>query len=91
MKHISLDFHFVREMVDAGMLKVCHVHTKDQWADVLTKPLSRQSFLHIRSKLGVNVGSFILRGTDPNNSAYPVTYQVNYDKDQITELPDMHY
>lgn len=62
MKHISLDFHFVREMVATGKMKVCHVHTKDQWADVFTKPLSRQSFLFIRSKLGVADGSSILRG-----------------------------
>ncbi|KAL8148508.1 hypothetical protein AgCh_005759 [Apium graveolens] len=42
MKHISLDYHFVRERVADGTFKVHHVHTKDQWADVLTKPLPRQ-------------------------------------------------
>lgn len=57
---MSLDFHFVSEMVAAEKLKVCHVHTKDQWADVLTKPLAHQRFLLTRSKRRVVDGSSIL-------------------------------
>lgn len=62
MKHICLDYHFVRERVSDGTLQVSHVHTKDQWADILTKPLPRQGFLSIRSKIGVTNGASILRG-----------------------------
>ncbi|KAL4582707.1 hypothetical protein LXL04_007266 [Taraxacum kok-saghyz] len=62
MKHIALDYHFVREKVAAGELKVMHVNSKDQLADVLTKPRSRAPFLHLRSKIGVSDGSSILRG-----------------------------
>lgn len=32
-KHIALDFHFIREQVEAGQLKICHVSSKDQLAD----------------------------------------------------------
>lgn len=38
MKHLALDFHFVRENVRSGSLRVTHVSTKDQLADALTKP-----------------------------------------------------
>ena len=62
MKHICLDYHFVRERVSEGTFQVRHVHTKDQWADILTKPLPRQGFLHIRSKIGVTNGDSLLRG-----------------------------
>uniref|UniRef100_A0A6N2KS64 Integrase catalytic domain-containing protein n=1 Tax=Salix viminalis TaxID=40686 RepID=A0A6N2KS64_SALVM len=44
MKHIAIDFHFVRDYVTKGLLRVSHVSTTDQLADALTKPLSRQRF-----------------------------------------------
>jgi hypothetical protein len=42
MKHIAIDFHFVRDKVAHGSLRVSHVATADQLADALRKPLSRQ-------------------------------------------------
>lgn len=37
MKHIAIDYHFVRDKVSKGLLQVSHVSTKDQLADALTK------------------------------------------------------
>ncbi|GJX46175.1 uncharacterized mitochondrial protein-like protein [Tanacetum coccineum] len=48
-KHIEVDFHFVREKVAEKKLSVRHISTKDQIADVFTKPLSSQQFESIRS------------------------------------------
>ena len=62
MKHVALDYHFVREQVTNGLLKVLHINSTDQLADVLTKPLSRQPFLLFRSKIGVSNVASILRG-----------------------------
>ncbi|KAJ9552126.1 hypothetical protein OSB04_016171 [Centaurea solstitialis] len=62
MKHIALDYHFVREQVSAGKLRVLHISSQDQLADMLTKPLARAPFLRNRSKIGVSDGSSILRG-----------------------------
>lgn len=53
MKHIALDYHFIRNQVQSGMLCVVHVNTKDQLADALTKPLSRIPFNKLSSKIGV--------------------------------------
>lgn len=39
MKHLALDFHFVREKVQQGTLRVQHIVGDDQLADALTKPL----------------------------------------------------
>lgn len=53
MKHLALDFHFIRENVQAGRLRVTHVSTRDQLADPLTKPLSKPRFQKLTVKLGV--------------------------------------
>ncbi|KFK44388.1 hypothetical protein AALP_AA1G251100, partial [Arabis alpina] len=53
MKHIALDYHFIRNQVQSGALRVVHVSTHDQLADVLTKPLSRMAFNKFSSKIGV--------------------------------------
>lgn len=53
MKHIAIDYHFVRNQVQKGALRVSHVNTRDQLADALTKPLTRARFMELRSKIGV--------------------------------------
>lgn len=53
MKHLALDFHFVRNNVQSGALRVTHVSTKDQLADALTKPLPRTRFHELINKIGV--------------------------------------
>ena len=62
MKHIALDYRFVQEKVGDGPLKVSHINTHSQLADVLTKPLSKGRFLFLRSKIGISDGIAILRG-----------------------------
>lgn len=53
MKHIAIDYHFIRGHIQQGILRVAHVNTKDQLADALTKPLPRTRFLELRDKIGV--------------------------------------
>lgn len=62
MKYISLDYNFVREQVQTNKLIVTHVSTKDQLADLLTKPLPTTKFTELMSKIKVVDGTFILRG-----------------------------
>ena len=52
-KHIELDLHFVRERVQLGELRVLHVPTGEQYADVLTKGLPTSTFQAFRSSLYV--------------------------------------
>ncbi|XP_019200092.1 PREDICTED: uncharacterized protein LOC109193692 [Ipomoea nil] len=52
-KHVEVDYHFVRDKVSTGALKVNFVSTNDQLADIFTKPLSSARFGDLRCKLGV--------------------------------------
>ena len=54
MKHVALDYHFIRNQVQSGALRVVHVSTKDQLADTLTKPLPRATFTDFSTKIGVS-------------------------------------
>ena len=52
-KHIDIDCHFIRERVQSRLLRLIHVRTHHQLADLMTKPLVTQSFKIIMSKLGI--------------------------------------
>ncbi|KAL4324410.1 hypothetical protein GQ457_11G033010 [Hibiscus cannabinus] len=40
-KHILRRFHLIREIIDRGDVEICKVHTDDNIADPLTKPLAQ--------------------------------------------------
>ncbi|CAA6658003.1 unnamed protein product [Spirodela intermedia] len=44
-KHIKIDYHFVRVLVNSKQVKIGFLFTKDQVADILTKPLPKHRFL----------------------------------------------
>ena len=62
MKHLALDFHFVREHVQHNTLRVTHISGDDQLADVLTKPLLKSRHHYLLSKVGLTSRSSVLRG-----------------------------
>lgn len=51
MKHVAMDFHFVQEKTELGILKVSHVLESQQRVDVLTKPLRLKPFQEMPCKL----------------------------------------
>ena len=52
-KHIEIDLHFVRERVALGTIRVLHVPTTSQYADIFTKGLPSSLFTEFRSSLNV--------------------------------------
>jgi hypothetical protein len=52
-KHIEIRYHYIRDMVQRGAIKLQYVSTDEQIANVLTKPLSHVKFEHFRGKLGI--------------------------------------
>lgn len=53
-KHIELQYHWIREVVESGDLKLQHCPTENMIADVLTKCLGKAHFRRLRSELGVS-------------------------------------
>ena len=52
-KHVEVDYHFVCHRIAKRGIQVWFISSKDQLADVLTKPLPPVSFAYFRSKLRV--------------------------------------
>ena len=52
-KHVEIDLHFVRERVALGEVRVLHVPTTSQYADIFTKGLPTSVFTEFRSSLNV--------------------------------------
>ncbi|XP_019175853.1 PREDICTED: uncharacterized protein LOC109171181 [Ipomoea nil] len=50
-KHVEIDYHFVRDKVASGEFIVSFVSTKDQLADIFTKPLPAPRYQALRDKL----------------------------------------
>jgi hypothetical protein len=52
-KHIPIKYHFLREQVAEKNIRVEYVGTKEQVADIFTKPLPREAFEYLCQRLGV--------------------------------------
>ena len=52
-KHIGVKFHFLRDLVNKGVVGLEYVETREQVADIFTKPLHRDVFKGLRERLGV--------------------------------------
>ena len=67
MKHVAIDYHFIRDQVQSSVLRVTHVSSADQLADALTKPLPRSRLQEFRVKIGVSFGAPSLGGILENS------------------------
>nr|GEW57589.1 retrovirus-related Pol polyprotein from transposon TNT 1-94 [Tanacetum cinerariifolium] len=52
-KHIDIRYHFIKEHVDNGVIKLCFVNTKYQLADLFNKALGRERIEFLINKLGM--------------------------------------
>lgn len=43
-QHVDVKYHYVRDIVEQGTLKVCKISTHDNPADMLTKPVPVAKF-----------------------------------------------
>ena len=59
-KHIAIKYHYVRELVEDKQVKMEYIHTKQQIADIFTKPLPKYAYEYLRGKLGVKPLSHIV-------------------------------
>ncbi|GJV54189.1 retrovirus-related pol polyprotein from transposon TNT 1-94 [Tanacetum coccineum] len=52
-KHIDVRYHFIKEQVENGIVKLYFVRTEYQLTDIFTKPLPRDRFNFLIEKLGM--------------------------------------
>jgi hypothetical protein len=52
-KHIDVRYHFLKDYVEKGKVKLSFVPTENQLADIFTKPLDSARFTLLRGELGM--------------------------------------
>lgn len=52
-KHIDVRFHFVRDVCDKGDVNILYIQSKEQLADLFTKPLAKGHFTDLRDRLSI--------------------------------------
>ncbi|KAG9512183.1 hypothetical protein KCU93_g10402, partial [Aureobasidium melanogenum] len=58
-KHINIKFHYLRELNSEGLIKTQYVNTKNNLADLFTKPLPRDTFEGLVRRLGLTTATCI--------------------------------
>jgi hypothetical protein len=52
-KHIAFRYHFLRDHQQRGDIEIAYVSTKEQLADIFTKPLYEKTFTKLRNELNI--------------------------------------
>jgi hypothetical protein len=52
-KHIAIRYHFLRDHQQRGDIEIAYINTKDQLADIFTKPLDEKTFTKLRYELNI--------------------------------------
>ena len=58
-KQIEIIYHFIRDWVQKGAVKLEYVSMNEQTADILTKSLPRGKHVYFRDKMGVVSNTFL--------------------------------
>jgi len=56
-KHIDAKYHFITELINNDEIVLQHYRSHEQFANIFTKPLTRESFVYLRYYLGIVNGS----------------------------------
>jgi hypothetical protein len=52
-KHIDVRYHFLRDLMNKGIIDLVHYRSEDQVADIMTKPFKLNAFEKLCGLLGV--------------------------------------
>ena len=50
-KHLAARLFHFRDHIEKGLISIEHVPSRDQLADIFTKPLPRRQFRHLRDQI----------------------------------------
>ena len=59
-KHIDTRYHFIRELFNDGQISLLFCGSKEQLADMFTKPLGTSAFDYQRKHLGIDSAEDVL-------------------------------
>ena len=60
-KHIGIRYHFIRDYVQKGVVKLEYISTDEQVVDIITKALPRGKHVYFKDKMGVVRNTFLGR------------------------------
>ena len=61
-KHINNKYHYIRKLVQDGVLQLQYMSTNEHVANILTKSLPNKKLVYLRDKLGlVDISSLVER------------------------------
>jgi hypothetical protein len=60
-KHIEIIYHFIRDRVQKGAVKLQHISIEEHIVDIFTKPLVKGKFVYFRDKLRVVENTFFAK------------------------------
>jgi hypothetical protein len=60
-KHIEIIYHFIRDRIQKGVVKIRYVSTDEKVTDILTKPLEKGNFVFFKDRLGVVQNTFLAK------------------------------
>lgn len=58
-KHIDVKFHFLRDLVNEGIVELSYCNSQNQIADIMTKPIKLEQYEKLRGMLGVTEVSLV--------------------------------
>nr|GEX99909.1 ribonuclease H-like domain-containing protein [Tanacetum cinerariifolium] len=87
-KHIEIDIHFVRDLVTAGQVRVLHVPSRYQYADIFTKGLPLALFEDFCSNLSV-LTTAGTRVKTVNETSQPNSPQLVHEDSEQIHLDDL--
>lgn len=54
-KHIDVRYHYLRDLTSQEVVKLVFCGTEEQVADIMTKPVKLETFVKLKSLLGIQV------------------------------------
>ncbi|KAI7956600.1 hypothetical protein MJO28_003695 [Puccinia striiformis f. sp. tritici] len=87
-KHIEIEFHWIREKVEEGFIRLEYCKTTEMIADLFTKNLGKQSFKKLKKMIGLTESSDQTNPTPPSASPTAYLSRSHSKKDAIANTLD---
>jgi hypothetical protein len=60
-KYIDIKYHFIRDCVQRGAVRLDYIQIDQQMANIFTKALSKQKFMKFRDQMGLRQNPFLAK------------------------------